>query len=387
MGDNPGNNAPLVVNELLCYATCNMSRSTSEHLVKAIYRYYDNEELVDAKKLLYQKFPQLGEFPTRRPSTNRSEQEAHSIDIVESLVDLDSKGVKFMFVACNLNRIPKWDPCESDFLSIMDKLNKLECRITNTEYVVSENKAHIINIGDNVEKVTSRVDTCEKTVTTIAVNGSKSYATATANGSKNDTTELNKTVVNMALNNGQDKSKRFKPPFVRERTEPRGPHPLGILRANGGASGDGVADGKEGQAEDSDVLAVGSDAGDTESQAGSFVFPREQRKRKERQTRRRNIITGTAGTARFRGGPPPMRDYFLYRVMKPATEDDVSRCLHDNDIKFDSVVRISKPEARYRSFKLSISVTDIDKVMDAQIWPEGVRIRKFVSRTYQDNGY
>ena len=91
MGDqnNPGNEV-LLVNELLCYVTNNMKRSTSEQVVKAIYRFYDIEEIITAKTILYQKYSELGEFLVRKTSINRTKLEAHSTDIVDSLIDLDS---------------------------------------------------------------------------------------------------------------------------------------------------------------------------------------------------------------------------------------------------------------------------------------------------------
>ena len=66
--------------------------------------------------------------------------------------------------------------------------------------------------------------------------------------------------------------------------------------------------------------------------------------------------------------------------MKPADEDDVAECLRENDIQFESVLRVSKEEAKFCSFKLTVPLTDIKRVMEPDVWPEGVRIRKFTTR-------
>ena len=89
---------------------------------------------------------------------------------------------------------------------------------------------------------------------------------------------------------------------------------------------------------------------------------------------------GDLKNVRLRGGPPPVRDFFVYRVMKPADEDDVAECLRENNIKFESVLRVSKEEAKFCSFKLTVPLTDIKRVMEPDVWPEGVRIRKFTTR-------
>ena len=49
-----------------------------------LYRFYDIEEIITAKTILYQKYSEMEEFPVRKTSINRTELEAHSIDIVDS---------------------------------------------------------------------------------------------------------------------------------------------------------------------------------------------------------------------------------------------------------------------------------------------------------------
>ena len=159
---NTSNGEPVVISELLCYATFNMKRSTTEQIVKVIYRFYDIDEIIDAKKVLYHKFPQSGDYPTRKTSINRSEQEAHTIDIVESLVELDSQGINVILVAKNLNRVPKCDPHETDHISILEKIRKLEGRLNSAENELSENKVQILNMSDKFVKIDSHVISCEK---------------------------------------------------------------------------------------------------------------------------------------------------------------------------------------------------------------------------------
>ena len=64
---------------------------------------------------------------------------------------------------------------------------------------------------------------------------------------------------------------------------------------------------------------------------------------------------------------------------KPATEQDIVDCLQDNEISAAKVVKISNSEARYCSFKITVALNDVVNILKPEIWPEGVRIRKFVT--------
>ena len=178
--------------------------------------------------------------------------------------------------------------------------------------------------------------------------------------------------------------------IAREPIELRGPQDKSSARcklvSGGGARGDGGADGIWGSPEGVDDPGDGASqkTEDKTDNTDGFTLQRDQVRREKHRQRSRAVVTGTSGIGNFRGGPPPLRDFFLYRVMKPATADDVAECLRSHEIKCDSVLRVSNEEARFCSFKLSIPITDIKKVMEPDVWPEGVRIRKFTSRP--DNG-
>ena len=86
------------------------------------------------------------------------------------------------------------------------------------------------------------------------------------------------------------------------------------------------------------------------SEEDGWKVPREQRLRDFQ--RKRNIVTGTAGNRQFLGDHLQQFLFFLYRVEKPATEQDIEDCLQDNEMSTAKVVKISNSEARYCSFKL-----------------------------------
>ena len=49
----------------------------------------------------------------------------------------------------------------------------------------------------------------------------------------------------------------------------------------------------------------------------------------------------------------------------------------DNGIKPRSVVTVSHADALYKSFKLTVSVNDVAKTLDADFWPEGIMVRRY----------
>ena len=353
MGDqgNPPNE-PLTINELLCYVTNNIKRSTTEQIVKSIYRYYDIDEIIAAKKILYAKNPELGEYPKRITSVKRSEQEAHSVDIVESLVELDSKGKNVLFVAINLNRIPRWDPHETDHLSILEKIAKLEGRMNNAESVMSENTAHLIKIDDTIEKKNVKIEECEKAIVELTL--------------KDDSPMP----VSAPYSNSVNKGLGNIPAPIKGPIEPCGPPKPVFIKEKGGTTGDGVVNDRSTKSD------VEEDATRNKPSDAEFILPREQRLKQVRRSR--TIVTRTVGKAKFRGGPPPVRDFFVYRVLKPATDEDIKDFLCSNEITVSDVKKISNVEAKYCSFKVSVSLNDVDKVLKPNIWPEGVKIRKFV---------
>ena len=40
---------------------------------------------------------------------------------------------------------------------------------------------------------------------------------------------------------------------------------------------------------------------------------------------------------------------------------------------------MSHNEAKYKSFKLTVSVNDMDKVLAADFWSEGIKVRKYMA--------
>ena len=73
----------------------------------------------------------------------------------------------------------------------------------------------------------------------------------------------------------------------------------------------------------------------------------------------------------------PSRDIFVYRVENEASESEIESHVKDNGIEPKSVVTVSHADALYKSFKLTVSVNDVAKTLDADFWPEGIMVRRY----------
>jgi hypothetical protein len=124
-------------------------------------------------------------------------------------------------------------------------------------------------------------------------------------------------------------------------------------------------------------------ARDGSADSQGFLLPgrvRKQNKRRERQ--RQQVITGSGATnsGNFRGAPEPSRDIFVFRVEPGTQVADLRTHLADMDVTVRALHCVSNAEARYKSFRLTVPLSDFDIVFDGSLWPEGVRVRRYFPR-------
>ena len=79
-GENPnpadqGHYKSVVICEFLCYVYSNIQKFTGDKIAKATHRFYNHDEVVNAKKILYEVyFNELGEYSKRKTSGNHYEK-------------------------------------------------------------------------------------------------------------------------------------------------------------------------------------------------------------------------------------------------------------------------------------------------------------------------
>ena len=336
---------------------------------------------------------EVGPYQARKASTNRSELIAHVDDLISGLLYLDENGTEFTFAACNLKRIPKWEPNETDFVSIAEKMVLLEGRLKSLEFVVSENKVEINKNKNTIGRVEKRVEQNEHCIISGIQHGSPNFPTrkySEAEGNNQSKQSAPESVILPPLVQRPLVQRRNGISFIgkavsREgvsRKEQKPPGAANIIcsvpRDRISALADDVGSLKS-------IGSATEDKSQDDPDRQPFVLQREQQRRQSR--RQRTIIRGTASTDTFRTAPLPVRDFFLYRIDKDVTEKQIKDYLKDKNVQCLAVQKMSSEFAKFSSFKVTVPVTEVGNIMDADTWPEGAMIRKFTVRQQnQDNG-
>ena len=128
----------------------------------------------------------------------------------------------------------------------------------------------------------------------------------------------------------------------------------------------------------------------TQQLRDTFVIPADQRRKQKKQLQRENRSkqprnTRTRGTIAGQGidaagvtmVPPPDRDFFICRVHKSDGVSEVGEYITRKGVKFRKLTKASNNNAKMNSFKLTISVNDINKVKDPLLCPKGWNVRRW----------
>ena len=93
--------------------------------------------------------------------------------------------------------------------------------------------------------------------------------------------------------------------------------------------------------------------------------------------------------SRFRGGPETMdlSDIFVFHVASDSTIGDVKAHLkqQDFDVQQMRIDITSNKDSLYRSFRIIAPGEYKDILMCPEVWPVGVKVREYKSRSYGFN--
>jgi hypothetical protein len=384
---NPGENVNpqnLIVNELLSYATYYLQSSTRDELHKTIYSFYNLDEVVVAKKILHNLHSDIiGEFIQRKSSTNRSELSAHLEDLMSAIYELDKENVSFKFGTMNFRRIPKWAPNQAFNFALAEKINALEARLLTQELVSSENKAEMVQMKDNFASLETRQEITERK-TTQAV---PTMADVVVNGRQQPQNVL-----------GPMKGPSKKPPTVAAREAGQSAVGETLVLTQPQTSGvavtqlsdvvparNGNHQGEDGAKHQGEVDAKAKPASGTDDGEPFQLQPAAQKRLRRQQRYVAGTQTNVAG--RVKGAPLANRDFFVHRVDKGTEAEDIKQFLLESGIVVNNVTVLSKDVALFRSFKVSVPLCECTKILNADLWPTGIRIRRFLTRkSLNENG-
>ena len=343
------NSQELFLQPLISYILYAFQSGSFESIKIAVMGHFPLQQIVQAKNELwdYCGVNILGEKSGRKNTSSRTEAEAHTVDILNAIVKLDKCGKLPVTVidSSSLGLIPRSHPEELNNITLCDRLSRLEAKLQHLQTNLDENICRNLVLEQNVQQIASNT---------------MSYAGAVRemSNSKNPDNSL------LAAD------KRTMVSLEKVQSNSSGTFTLDAVKTKASAL---ITSGQSNK--QSSVGMLSKDPGSDDG----FLYPSEQLRRKRRMESRKKIIRGNASSSgSVRGGPEPDRHLFIFRVDKSTDIEELNDYIAGHGFTVRCLERVSNPEAKFQSFRLTVPLPEYGKLFEASLWPEGIGIRKFV---------
>lgn len=347
----------IIISELLTYTWFYLQgKSTADSVCKTVCDFYCNEEIVEAKKQVWEMFGEkceIGKYTMRRNSqaTGQSANELNVRDIIRALFKIDDAQISPVFVAKNLDRVPKWEPEEmSDKITLLEIVRKLEHKVVSLEGNLSECKIDILVNKDEICDLKTKCKSREKSETRSYASKLKAEPLRVHNRptQQYEMSRSNEAPVQAATQIGMPDETQSGTWFNQNR-------------------------GRQPFVGSSQTLNVNKERTDVKQQGWTEV------KRKKAK-----VVRGKVKSDIIKGAPLPKRDLFVARIDPNTDDDQLKQFIGEKGLKVLKLERLSHDEAKYKSYKLTIPVDEMSKVFSEDMWPEGCEVRKFFQKRNQD---
>ena len=346
---------------------------TAANAKASVLGYFTPEQISQAKAMLWNNCDQiiLGTKPSRREGTVTPKTESDMSDIVKAIQKLDSldKLPEIAVTAKELNCIPRSHPEELNNISLVDRLNTLEMRMTKFQETLDHTVCQNLEMKDKLSQMSpsyANVAAQTKSGNQVMMRGqSASFPVIT------DTVVAGLQTRSPVSNHGYNNGAR---PKVFENRKDTLKVPVPNVQNSVGES-------QSSQPRRPQPLSRSESCASVASAQSGFQFPQ---RRKNRAQRRANVISGNASSSNtFRGAPEPDRQLFIQRVDKSVTGDKIKKYLSDQKFSIREVCRMSHEEAKYNSFMITVPVSEFSLLFDPELWPTGVSVRRFRQKQHK----
>ena len=378
---NPLTSDIIILDPLLTYIAYGLSCGTSSNVKNAILGFFTQDEIIDAKNTLYDKCCKfkniIGDNQSRKDSKARTEKEAHLLDLINAISALDKEGKMPIFAVpfLSLGRVPKSAPEELNNISLADRLNRLENTIDDMKILMDRNVAENYSIKDQLKQLQKNPATFANVVRDSLI--SQSNAVERCNDPPTRaldsvlSTELSTPVSSEPMNHTNHRPSL---PISKPNLG-RGGGAFNTSRGRGGIPGRG--------SNHSNILSTLHPPnhmlyGSTQSMNSNNSDGRSGYQIPKYHQKKNHFLTGKKTAAGIRGAPDPSRFLFIYRVHSDTSTSDLRDFIGDQNVVIRSFDCVSHEEAKFKSFKLEVSMEDYDKIYNDELWPSGVRIRKYI---------
>ena len=359
--------APLM-SEALMYAEFHRSSASKENIVNTMCDFFNGDELKTAKTLLYNRFGSLNilqHSADRLTTENRTDLMVLCCDIVDDLFKLEESNISVLCGAANWKRLPKMNPEEITNVSMADKLAQFEAKLAQYDIAIADVKRTNFAIDARVSNMeNSRNAEWPNIISTVVPDKNGKRVTR----DDNPFTMLNRDATDSEPSGTSGNGPRH----VEYKRHAR----VGNDRRNDSTSDN--SSGRRGNyrrnGSNSDVSYDGRRTG-TGTSRGRFAYGG------GRESGRRHLHGGIMGKSTdggLSGGPPPRRDFFVYRLMKDSGEEDLRNFMMSKNIEPHDIAAKNVPDARFNPFKVSVSLDNAEKMWDLDMWPVGVCVKRWV---------
>ena len=367
----------LFLQPLVAYMIYSFQSSSFDNINIAVMGHFSLEQIIGAKKDLWDFCGPdiIGEKFNRKNTNNRSMAEAHVTDILNAIVKLD-KAEKLPLTVidtASLGIIPRSHPEELNNISLCDRLNKLETRMLSMQIAMDKTMAKNFELEERI----SHMDSYAGVLSKRRSQGEQNKTVLNLPKNKNTSnTPSNSVDTTTSAHSGQFNAMASQNTLV-ENSVSLSETAVGNITATEAS--------RSGQNPPIEVLSTQENV--PGSLDGDFQFPKEQTKRIRRQERRKNIVQGCANISncKIKGAPEPERSLFIYRVDKDTDKEDLTEYISQQGFLVRQLQCVSKPESKFLSFKLTVPISQFKKLFNPSLWPEGIRIRKFVVNNRGNN--
>ena len=99
--------------------------------------------------------------------------------------------------------------------------------------------------------------------------------------------------------------------------------------------------------------------------------------------KKKRIVAGssTQTDIRVRGDPEPDRHLFNFLVDTSTQLDDLRTYISDRGVTMRSLNCVSNVSAQFKSYKLTVPVSQYKQLFNGDLWPEGVRVRPYYPKS------
>ena len=339
----------MISDVVLAYIAHALDNSSASYIRCVCSGHFSHEEITLKRDTLWDKLKDDKMMPKmikRQNITTKKGMENTISDILEAITILANGGNMPEFVVHfeSIGRLPLSKPEESCPISICDRLAKLEARMQQAEEVMAMDHCRVVTLEENTRRMQGPI-----------------YSDVTRPKEKP-----------MQPAKGQKERPQARPPVPAPNVHPvdggTDTFPKQLLVPSAG-----------GMKPASSMLSVASSK--PSLNAEGFEYPaKHQRKRRQRFVRgQRRLADGKLVAA-----PEPVRDIFIYRLVKTTEEEDLIKYMTDNKMPPLDVKKVSHKDSKFASFRVQVKASLVEDVLHPDSWPENVCVRRFWQKTSED---